>query len=505
MNRAIFFFLCIFINVQLIGQNVNITELSKTISIDNIKQDLTELASAKMEGRETGKMGQKRAAEYIYKAFKQANISNLELNSDSLSYFQNFKVYKVLVPCAKIIFNNKIYKNYEHFMLSGFSDYHNEKLKLEFIGTAQDSSYIGKDFSNKAVLFVTRNLYAGAMKSNDIIRETGSKIIFFCNPENPHQIQSIIKRQQAALSNRLKLNPDKFPVNNPFDSIKNPKHYSMYNNVRSTLQGPIDAKMASEILQIKLKDLKKCAIKNINCDKAASEISIELKFAEQFSKMPTENVLACIPGNNKKDEFIVISAHYDHLGIKGNKIYFGANDNASGTAALIEIARKIKEAVDMGFKLDKSIVFAAFTGEEKGLLGSKYFVATNTIPIQKIKANLNIDMLGRKSEEHTDNNSIYLLGTNDLNPRFKKISDSINATYPRLNLDYKFDTPNNFLYSASDQASFVKQNIPAIFYFNGMHNDYHKTSDTVDKINYESIKKACSLIFRTALELAGEK
>nr|WP_320119361.1 M28 family peptidase [uncultured Marinifilum sp.] len=505
MNRTIIFFICIFISIQLSSQNLNITDLSKTISIDNIKKDLTELASAKMEGRETGKIGQKRAAKYIYKAFKQANITNLELTLDSLAYFQNFKVYKVLAPCAKIVFNNKTYKHYEHFMLSGFSDFHNKNLKIEFIGTAKDSSYLGKDFSDKAVLFVTRNLYAGAMKSNDIIKETGSKLIFFCNPENPHQIQNIIKRQQSVLSNRLKLNPDKFPTKNPFDSIKSPKHYSMYNNAKSTLQGPIDAEMAAEILQIKLKDLKKCAIKNINCDRASSDISIELKFAEQFLKIPTENVLACIPGKSKKNEFIVISAHYDHLGIKGDKIYYGANDNASGTAALIEIARKIKEAVDMGFKLDKSIVFAAFTGEEKGLLGSKYFVSTNTVPIHKIKANLNIDMLGRKDKNHTNNNSIYLLGTNDLNPKLKNISDSINRIYPHLNLDYKFDTPDNFLYSASDQASFVDQKIPAIFYFNGMHNDYHKTSDTADKINYESIKKVSSLIFLTALELAGEK
>jgi len=456
-----------------------------------------------MEGRETGEIGQKLAAQYIYKAFNEANILNYKLNSDSIDFFQQFEVFKNIAPTANIKSQNAEFEHFEDFMLSGFSDYYNSNLELVFLGTAHDSLYLNKNYSEKAILFLTKNLYAGAVKANDIIKETGCKVIFFCNPLDPHQMQQIVKKQKRAFSRRTKLDPDLFPSKNPFDSINNSRAFSMYKSVTTTLQGPIETSTVSELFNIKTKELRKCASgKSYKLPQTKTQ-KIELKFNEQFSQKSTENVIACIPGTEKKDEFIVISAHYDHIGKKGEKIFYGANDNASGTAAMLEIARKIKKAVDSGFQLKRSIVFAAFSGEEKGLLGSKYFVESKTLPLNKIKANLNIDMLGRKDKAHSHTNFIYLLGANDLNPKLKSISDSLNQIYPKIELDYSQDTPDNILYAASDQASFIRRNIPAIFYFNGLHKDYHKSTDTADKIDYESIKKVSGLIFLTALELAN--
>jgi len=503
MKRVSVFFISILIITQLFGQNSNALNFSKSISIDNIKKDLILLSSSNMEGRETGEVGQKLAAQYIYKEFYKAKLLNYKLNIDSIDYFQHFDIFKNISPSANIKSQNKIFEHYEDFMLSGFSDYYNPNLELVFLGTAPDSLYLNKNYSEKAILFLTKNLYAGAVKANDIIKETGCKVIFFCNPLDPHQMQQIVKRQKRAFSRRIKLDPDIFSSKNPFDSITKPKAFSMYKTVTSTFQGPIEARTISELFDIKLKDLRKCAAEKPYKIPQTKTKKIELKFNEQFIQKSTENVLACIPGTEKKDEFIVISAHYDHIGKKGEKIFYGANDNASGTAAMLEIARKIKEAVDSGIQLKRSIVFAAFSGEEKGLLGSKFFVESKTLPIEKIKANLNIDMLGRKDKAHSHTSFIYLLGANDLNPKLKRVSDSLNQIYPKIELDYSKDTPDNFLYAASDQASFIRRNVPAIFYFNGLHNDYHKSTDTADKIDYEAIKKVSGLIFLTTLELAN--
>jgi hypothetical protein len=505
MQKYTVLLICFFISFKLIAQQVNIIEYSQSISVDNIKKDVYELASEKMQGRETAEPGQKLAAVYIYKQFKEAGIASCQMKTDSLSYFQNFSIYKKTIPTLKLSINNKELKAYEDFSLTGFKNLKIDDIELFFLGTAPDSSYLNKDFSNKAVLFLTPNLFAGPVKALDIINRTNCNIVFYCNPTNPHQIQPIIQRQKQMFSTRQMLHPQKFTLKNPFDSVSHSKQYQNYNKMLSTYQGPISESVTAKILDVKVRNLRKYIAGTPLKLKSKNKIKADIELINDYLEERTENVIACIPGNEKKDEYIVISAHYDHIGCNGKKIFYGANDNASGTAAVIEIARKLKEAVNSGLQLKRSIVFAAFTGEEKGLLGSKYFVETNTFPHNSIKANLNIDMLGRKDKRHKNTNFVYLLGANDINPKLKVMTNRINNQYPKIELDYSYDTPGNFLYRASDQASFVDRGIPAIFYFNGLHDDYHKTTDTPNKIDYESIKKVSSLIFLTAIELANQE
>ncbi len=223
---------------------------------------------------------------------------------------------------------------------------------------------------------------------------------------------------------------------------------------------------------------------------------------------PSENVVAFIEGTEKPEEILIISSHYDHMGIKDGEVYLGADDNASGTTAVLEIAQAFAKAKKDGHGPKRSIMFVNFTGEERGLLGSKYFVANPIIPLKNVVANLNIDMIGRMGYEHPeDDNYVYVIGADRLSTELHDLNERMNATYTKLDLDYKYNEksdPNRF-YKRSDHYNFAKNGIPIIFYFNGVHEDYHKPSDTPDKILLDLLVKRTKLVFHTAWEIANRK
>ena len=221
----------------------------------------------------------------------------------------------------------------------------------------------------------------------------------------------------------------------------------------------------------------------------------------------SENVVALIEGSEKPDEFLVISSHYDHLGIddEGN-IFNGADDDGSGTVAILEIAEAFMKAKADGFGPKRSIVFLNVTGEEKGLIGSKWYTDNPIFPLAQTVANLNIDMIGRSDVAHEGNNNyVYLIGSDKLSTELHNLSEEVNSKYMNLELDYTFNDENdpNRFYYRSDHYNFAKNNIPIIFYFNGVHEDYHKMTDTPDKIEYEHLEKRARLIFLTAWEIAN--
>lgn len=223
----------------------------------------------------------------------------------------------------------------------------------------------------------------------------------------------------------------------------------------------------------------------------------------------TENVVAVIPGSEKPEEYIVISAHLDHVGIENGKIYNGADDDGSGTVAILEIAEAFKMALNAGNGPKRSIILLHVTGEEKGLLGSKYYTDNPLYPLKNTVANLNIDMIGRLDPKRTDKdpNYIYLIGADKLSQELHDISEKANKKYIQLKLDYTFNDENdpNRFYFRSDHYNFAKNNIPIIFYFNGTHEDYHGPGDTPDKIEYDLLEKRTKLIFYTAWQLANQE
>ncbi len=219
-----------------------------------------------------------------------------------------------------------------------------------------------------------------------------------------------------------------------------------------------------------------------------------------------ENIIGYIEGTDLKEELLVITAHYDHLGIHSDTlIYNGADDDGSGTVAIMEIAEAFMLAKKEGKGPRRSVLIMPVSGEEKGLLGSKYYTDNPIYPLENTIANLNVDMIGRIDDFHDNPDYVYLIGSDRLSTELHEISEAVNNKHFNLKLDYTFneeDDPNRYYYR-SDHYNFAKNKIPVIFYFNGVHEDYHQTSDTVEKINFQKIQKITRFIFLTAWELAN--
>ena len=221
----------------------------------------------------------------------------------------------------------------------------------------------------------------------------------------------------------------------------------------------------------------------------------------------SENILAFIEGTEKPEEIIVISAHYDHVGTNNGVIYNGADDDGSGTVAVMEIAEAFQQAKKAGKGPKRSILFLHVTGEEHGLLGSKYYSENPVFELKNTVVNLNIDMIGRSDKENEGKNYVYVIGSDMLSTELKKINVAANKATQNLELNYKYDDPNDpmRLYYRSDHYNFAKHGIPVAFFFDGIHEDYHQPTDDPEKIDYPLLQKRAQLVFATAWELANRK
>ncbi len=222
----------------------------------------------------------------------------------------------------------------------------------------------------------------------------------------------------------------------------------------------------------------------------------------------SENIWAFIEGSEHPEEIIVVSAHYDHIGIKNGEIYNGADDDGSGTVALLEIAKAFQKAKNEGHGPKRSILILHVTGEEHGLHGSRYYSENPLFPLNNTVADVNIDMIGRRDENHKDsNNYIYLIGSDYLSTDLYNICENVNSKFINLNIDYKFNdrADKNRFYYRSDHYNFAKNGIPSVFLFNGVHADYHKQSDEVDKIEFDALTKRTQLAFIIAWEIANRE
>lgn len=221
----------------------------------------------------------------------------------------------------------------------------------------------------------------------------------------------------------------------------------------------------------------------------------------------SENVIAYINGEELPNEYIVISAHYDHIGMANGEIFNGADDDASGTTATLLLAKLFQQAKQNGHGPKRSIIFLHCTGEEYGLHGSRYFANNPLVPLNQIKANINIDMIGRIDNIYkTDGNYIYLVGSLDEGKHLYANAEKANNELTQLKIDYTYDsrTHPDMIFYRSDHYNFARHNIPVLFFYSGEHDDYHKSTDTVDKIEFEWMKKRTQLIFLTTWFTANE-
>jgi hypothetical protein len=243
---------------------------------------------------------------------------------------------------------------------------------------------------------------------------------------------------------------------------------------------------------------------------------LTVDYATQEIPVKAVDVLGFLPGSDPKlkDEVLVISGHYDHIGLvrdpnATDKVNNGADDDGSGTTGVLTIAKAFAQAKKDGKGPRRSILFLGNVGEEKGLLGSEYYTDHPVIPLERTIADLNIDMIGRVGEEYIGKadsaNYVYVIGSSMLSTDLHKAGDNANNLYTKMKLDYKYDDPAdpNRFYYRSDHYNFAKHNVPIIFYFNGVHADYHRPGDEVSKINFPLLAKRAQLVFYTAWDLAN--
>lgn len=475
-----------------------------TITEADLSKHLHIIASDEYGGRETGKESLTKAATYISNFYKEIGIPPIK----DINYYQTYKVGLQEASGVSISVNNTSFTQHQDFY--SFPSYlENKQLNAEvvFVGYGYDvsdySDYANIDVANKIVLILNgepkdkngktlsenfpKNTVKGRTRINPKVttaQEKGALAVFMVN----EQATETIKTYQHYLeSEKLKVleNNDA-----PYDF---PLFY-------------ISLEMADQLLNQSVKALQEKMAKKAAPMSFQSKSKVTINIDKKTNISDAHNVLAYIEGSDLKEELIVLTAHYDHIGEHEGKIFNGADDDGSGTVAIMEIAEAFIKAKKEGNGPRRSILIMNVSGEEKGLLGSKFYADYPVFPLENTVANLNIDMIGRLDEKHADNeNYIYIIGSNMLSDELHEVNEYANTTYTQLELDYEFnkkDDPNRYYYR-SDHYNFAKNNVPVIFYFNGVHEDYHKETDTVDKIIFSKMEKITRLVFHTAWELAN--
>lgn len=472
-----------------IGQSFDSTafKYSKLINKEDLSKHLHVLASDEYEGRETGKKGQKMAMDYLINQFKSFGIKPYKNDS----YVQEFGLIEQKNTGVTVSMGDNKYLINKDFSFSP-SIFKNELINTElvFAGYGLEKDYQRVDVRNKAV-FIINSI---PKKISDEKNSTKAKV---------------------AMAKAMGAKAVFIYVEDYKDVLEKYEHY--FSKARMQLIGDVKEEVIP-VLKVtrdfaesffadekaKLDKIEKKGLKKL---KSFSK-PIKIEMDRPTSNLTSENVLAFIPGTSKKEEVVVLTAHYDHIGTEDSLVFNGADDDGTGTVTLIEIAEAFTQAKKDGFEPKRSILIMPVSGEEKGLLGSKYYTNNPIYPLENTVTNLNIDMIGRYDKSHEeDSNYVYLIGSDKLSDELHQVSETVNKLYINTQLDYTFNDENdpNRFYYRSDHYNFAKNDIPVIFYFSGVHEDYHKATDTVEKIDFKKTERIARLVFLTAWELANRE
>ncbi len=473
------------------------------IDTNRVKEHLIRLASIDFQGRETAQAGQRMAADYIQSHFKSIGLTPMV---DDSSFVQFYTLYETRLNSGHTILDRDTLRILEDFYtFSALVDTTIKFSEVEFLGygIADDvyDNYGAKDMKGKAAL-----IYHGEPMRDDksLISNTVMPTLWSDGYEAKIEVAKargvsvLFVVQEAFVKNLPRVT---YYMQRPKLLLAEPGNEALPivfigPDEVSTLFPEYGGALIHQAL------LSNEAAFDIS---RSGEMSFTLK--KDVEKVQSSNLIGCVKGNSLPDEYVFLSAHYDHLGMKDSLIYFGADDNGSGTSALLEMARIFAQARSEGNGPERSVVFLLVSGEEKGLLGSEYYVDNPVVPLNNTVVDLNVDMIGRtdKALEGKDSNYIYLIGSDKLSTQLHELSEDMNSMYSNLRLDYKYNDPNDpqRLYYRSDHYNFAKHKIPVIFYFRGLHDDYHKPTDTVDKIEFETIRKVSNLIFHTTWAVAN--
>jgi hypothetical protein len=473
----------------------NAAKAAATITVEDLKKHLYIIASKEMEGRETPSAGLEKAADYIEAHFRSLGLTP----GNNGSYRQYYPLYRDSMTSTALQVNGK-------------------KMELNKDFQPMTSNYAASmRFSE--VVFAGYGISDGSLRDDYKDLKVAGKVVMFMDgmPDGykPSQTgfnspSSSMGKMNTALRNGatavLVINTS-YPRSkmsntvsgwsmNGFKATQQPFTFQVSTDVAAMILGS-DGKVLAE--KIKKGEIESKAY--------AAELSLDYGKTTITSKAP--NVIGVLEGTDLKDEYLFITAHFDHLGKRDTVIYYGADDDGSGTTGVLEIAEAFVKAKAAGKGPRRSIVFMTVSGEEKGLWGSGYYGNNPIFPLDKTTADLNIDMIGRNDASRKTGDStnyVYVVGDDKISSDLKVISEGVNKLYLKMELDYKFNDPKdpNRIYFRSDHYNFAAKGVPIIFYYDGMLGaDYHRPTDTPDKIQYELFAKRAKLVFHTAWEMAN--
>lgn len=463
---------------------------AQTITAPGLKEKLSVIAGAEMEGRETATPGQRRAAAYIENYFQKLGL----LPGTAAGYQMQYPVYQDTLIEARLQVNGKT-----HLLDSTFS--------LDITSAANGTYTVNEVvFASYGVADTVRNDY----KEFDI---KGKWILIFEGaPDSETPPDRRGPYGNAAKVKQAKALGAKGVFIMAADSIKKTsfnlkgRMYLERQPVQTVPVITVSSDLAHQILGLNPAQL----LENIKISPLGSyKTNVQFSINKRTLSLQSSNVIALLPGTDKKDEFVLVTSHYDHLGKRGKDIYYGADDDGSGTTSVLQIAEAFAKAKNEGHSPRRTIVFMTVSGEEKGLLGSEFYSLHPAFSLDKTSADLNIDMVGRIDPTYKGDslNYIYIIGDDKISSNLRPVTDSVNKKYLNLQLDRRFNDLNdpNRYYFRSDHYNFAKNGVPVIFYFNGTHADYHQPTDTVDKINFAEMAKRVKLVFYTAWDIASRE
>ena len=487
--------------------------LAATITADEMREHLTVLAADDMEGRETGEPGQKKAAEYLRRQFAGLGLPAIGENG---GYYQTILFRRQKWSDISLEVNGEKRRHLWEFASAPSENSSRDKLgidELTFLGygvdadTYSDYDQAGNLKGKHLLIFAGEPtddnddfLVSGGKQPSDWAtterklkraKEAGVATVFVIDPAFKDNVVAIRKE---TLDGRMKM----------AETLESDRETANVVYLTPQLAREIMGKKAKKVIKARKKLQKSGKLKPVTVP-----VNLMLTQEKTVKELVGENVLGYLEGRDPrlKDEVLVVSAHYDHVGMRGDNVFNGADDNGSGTTTVLEIAEAFVEAKKMGKGPRRSVLFLLVSGEEKGLLGSEYYASHPVFPLENTIADINVDMVGRVDDEHLDNPYyIYVIGSDRLSTELHDINERMNKQYTELELDYTYnaeDDPNRYYYR-SDHYNFAVKGIPSIFYFNGTHADYHQASDTVDKINFEKMERIGRLIFHTAWQLANQ-
>jgi Peptidase family M28/PA domain len=459
-----------------------------SIRAENLSKDLYIVAGKSFEGRETATEGQRKAASFIEQSFR-----NLGLQPGNGSSFQlPYPVYQDSLLSAQIRINDDSFDLYKDYDLSVANNYSasfgcNEIVFAGYgISDSSQDDYKGLNVQGKIVIILN-----------------GYPAGFIQHQLNGRRFNPFAKQDAAQKNGAIAVLIIQHDFPHSAISLKE----NMYRNAFRTIIRPITINISENIARSIMGSDYDSARQDLFTSKTYTK-NIWISLNKETRFLQSTDVLGYLEGTDLKDQLLVISAHYDHLGKRDSVIYYGADDDGSGTVSLIELASAFSKAKAAGEAPRRSILFLANSGEEEGLWGSAYYTENPVFPLEKTTADLNIDMIGRKDpgrKKGDSNNYVYIVGDDRLSSELHPLSVAVNKKYTNLELDYKFNNPEDPLriYYRSDHFNFAKKGVPVIFYFDGIHHDYHQPTDTPDKINYDLLEKRAKLVFYTAWEMAN--